>query len=112
MLTEPQLKYLESYCSANGIVYYDLQLEVIDHIAAMIEDLQQKNPLLDFKDAFKQVNAQFRKGDFSMMVKNKKRQLQKRVSRLIEKEFISFFTLPRVILTALLYILALSLPFV
>lgn len=110
MLTNEQIKYLESYCTLNGVHYYDLQLEVIDHIAGMIEDLQQQDPTLDFKTALHQVNAAFTKNDFIAIVKNKKQQLQKKVSKLIEKEFISFFTVPRVILTVLLFAAACSIP--
>ncbi|MFT3933886.1 MAG: hypothetical protein QM726_09750 [Chitinophagaceae bacterium] len=106
MLNDQELKYLESYCVMNGVKYYDLQLEVIDHMATVIEDVQQKAPSINFKEALELANSQFKKSDFSLMIKSKKYQLQKKVSRLIEKEFISFFTVPKIILTAVLYLSA------
>lgn len=110
MLTNEQIKYLENYCNVNGVKYYDLQQEVIDHVAGMIEDLQQENPSLGFKAALEEVNGQFKKSDFSVMVNNKKQLLQKKIAKLIEKEFISFFTWPRAILTILLLAVAISIP--
>jgi hypothetical protein len=110
MLTAEQINDITFYCYTRGVDYYDVQLELVDHLADMIEALQQEQPGLAFKDAVEIAGKQFSKAEFKKIVKSKKKQLRKRVSRLIEKEFLDFFTVPKIVLTATLLLGAWILP--
>ena len=110
MLTQQQVDDIAFYCYTRNVEYYDVQLELVDHIADMIEHWQEANPALSFNEALELAGKQFSDNEFKKVVKSKQRLLQNKVSRLIEKEFISFFTVPKIILTATLFLGALLLP--
>ena len=110
MLTQQQVDDIAFYCYTRNVEYYDVQLELVDHIADIIEHLQKANVTLSFSEALELAGNQFSDDEFKAIVKSKKKSLQKNVSILIEKEFISFFTVPKIILTATLFLGALLLP--
>ena len=110
MLTAEQINDITFYCYTRGVDYYDVQLELVDHLADMIEVLQGNQYDLTFKDALEIAGKQFSEAEFKKIVKSKKKQLRKRVSRLIEKEFLDFFTVPKIVLTATLLFSAWILP--
>lgn len=110
MLTQQQIDDIAFYCYTRNVEYYDVQLELVDHIADMIEDLQKTNTALSFSEALELAGKQFSDEEFKKVVRSKKKLLQKKVSKLIEKEFVSFFTVPKIILTITLILGALLLP--
>ena len=111
MIQQAQVDEIMTFCEANGVTYYDLQVELVDHIADSIEDLQKSNPALPFSDALELAGKQFGNEEFAEIVKSKKISIEKKMSRLIEKEFLSFFTVPRIMITMLLIVVALTSPY-
>lgn len=111
MIQQEQVDEIMAFCEAKGVTYYDVQVELVDHIADSIEDLQKSNPALPFSDALYLAGKQFGNEEFAEIVKSKKRSIEKRMSRLIEKEFLSFFTVPRIMITMLLIVVALTSPY-
>lgn len=53
-LIKEQIKYIDETLSLNGVVYQDVKLELIDHIASDIEEYSENNNS-DFDEAFKAV---------------------------------------------------------
>jgi hypothetical protein len=102
MLEYEQINAITAYCENRGVKYYDVQLELVDHIADMIEYLQKANPELSFSVALELAGKQFSDDQFKMIVKNKKNQLIDRFKRLWWKEFVSYFTVPKISFTLLL----------
>ncbi|MBU3743947.1 MAG: hypothetical protein FGM61_05270 [Sediminibacterium sp.] len=111
MLQQAQVDEIIAFCEAKGVTYYDVQVELVDHIADCIDNLQKLNSALCFTDALHLAGNQFGDEEFADIVKSKKRLIEKRMSRLIEKEFLSFFTIPRVMITLLLFGISLSIPY-
>ncbi len=111
MIQQEQVDEIMAFCEAKGVTYYDIQVELVDHIADSIEDLQKSNPALPFSDALDLAGKQFGNEEFTAIVKSKKRLIEKRMSRLIEKEFLSFFTFPRIMSTILLLSVAITGPY-
>ena len=111
MLTEQQINDIAFYCYQRGVECYDVQLELVDHIADMIEDLQENNLALSFSDALQIAGTQFKDDEFKTIVKSKKQMLKTKISKLIEKEFVAFYTPPKVALTFLVYFIAIYLPY-
>jgi hypothetical protein len=103
MIQQAQVDEIMAFCKAKGVTYYDIQVELVDHIADSIEELQKSNPALPFSDALDIAGKQFDNEEFAAIVKSKKRLIEKRMSRLIEKEFLSFFTIPRILITIFLF---------
>ena len=111
MIQQEQVDEIMAFCKAKGVTYYDIQVELVDHIADSIEELQKSNPALPFSDALDLAGKQFGNEEFTAIVKSKKRLIEKRMSRLIEKEFLSFFTIPRILITIFLLGISLTLPY-
>jgi hypothetical protein len=81
------------------VEWYDLQTELVDHLANAIEAQWQENPKISFEDA---LQIEFKKfGVFGFMDVVEKRQaaLQKRYSKLVWKHFKEFFTIPKIVVT-------------
>jgi len=111
MIPQEQVDEIIAFCEAKGVTYYDVQVELVDHIADCIEALQKSNSALPFSDALDLAGKQFGNEEFTAIVKSKKRLIEKRMSRLIEKEFLSFFTIPRILITLLLLGISLTVPY-
>ena len=79
--------------------WYDLQSELVDHLANAIETQWQENPKLTFDQA---LNTEFKKfGVFGFMDVVEKRQavLSKKYNRLVWQHFKDFFGVPKIVLT-------------
>jgi len=110
MLEQAQINAITIYCEKRGVKYYDVQLELVDHIADIIEDLQKTNPVLSFSEALELAGEQFSIDEFKYIVRSKKDHIEKNISRLIENEFLTFFTIPKIIVTITLFFVAYFVP--
>jgi hypothetical protein len=105
-LTAAQIDRLYEFTRQHYVEWYDLQTELVDHLANAIEAQWQENPKLDFEAA---LNNEFKKfGVFGFMDVIEKRQaaLNKRYNNLIWMHFKTFFKIPQVfgvILSTLLF---------
>ncbi len=98
-LTPQQIDRLYQFTRQHYVEWYDLQTELVDHLANAIEQQWQENPKISFEDA---LNIEFKKfGVFGFMDVVEKRQaaLQKRYSKLVWKHFKEFFTIPKIVVT-------------
>jgi len=84
------------------VEYYDLQTELVDHLANAIELEWESNPTLSFETL---LNKEFKKfGVFGFMdvVEKKQKALAKRYNNWVWNHFKDFFKLPKIIGTVLL----------
>jgi len=135
-LTPEQIDNLFELCEFHNVYYYDVQLELVDHLASAIEQKWETDPELSFEEAVFRVCEQFgvdaffhssyesllppisgkknnRKSEFEAIVEAKEKELRRKYDRLQWKYFGEFFKLPKIILTiaitfALFFILRLS----
>lgn len=135
-LTSEQIEKLFELCELHNVHYYDVQIELVDHIASAVEALWETNPELSFEDAVFQVGEQFGIEPFSHSSYNsilpsitglhfsgesgfeaikdaKEKELRMKYDRLQRKYIGEFFKLPKIILTlaitfALFYVFKLS----
>lgn len=113
-LTNEQIEKLYFFTRQHFVEWYDLQTELVDHLANAIETQWETNPKLTFDEA---LNVEFKKfGVFGFMDVVEKRQaaLSKKYAKIIWKHFKNFFHLPQIIGTfsavgILFYILKISL---
>lgn len=56
-LTEEQITYIENYIKRNGVVYYEVYLEVLDHMILKVEDIMHAEDI-SFGSAFHKVKEQ------------------------------------------------------
>ena len=121
-LTPEQIDELFKLCEFHNVHYYDVQIELVDHIASAIEALWETNPELSFEDAVFQVGEQFgvepftpssydsilpsitglrfsRETGFKAIEIAKEKELRIKYERLQWQYIREFFKLPKIILT-------------
>ena len=121
-LAPEQIDNLFELCEFHNVHYYDVQIELVDHIASAIEVLWEANPELSFEEAVFQVGEQFgiepfshsssnsilpsinglsfsRESGFDAIKEAKEKELRRKYDRLQRKYIGEFFKLPKIILT-------------
>jgi hypothetical protein len=105
MLNEQQTAHLFTFCKRHYIHYYDVQVELVDHLANAIEQQMEKNPDMKFEAALEIAYNNF--GGYKGLQKiqeEKKHLVNRENTRLKWKLFRSYFTLPKALLTAVLFL--------
>ena len=135
-LTSKQIDNLFELCEFHNVHYYDVQIELVDHLASSIEALWETNPELSFEEAAFLVGEQFGidtgfnlaynsllppisgktytgESGFEAIKEAKEKELRRKYDRLQWKYIGEFFKLPKIILTlaisfALFFVLKIS----
>ncbi|MEG1267460.1 MAG: hypothetical protein RSE19_13375 [Myroides sp.] len=102
-LTNQQIDQLFNFTKKHLVEHYDVQVELVDHLANSIEDQWKENPNILFEDALQTEFKKFGIFGFTGLVEQKQVALQNHYWRIIKKEFISFFSIPKVILTVVMF---------
>ncbi|MBK7097092.1 MAG: hypothetical protein IPH58_00340 [Sphingobacteriales bacterium] len=105
MITEEQIQHLHRFCVKHYVRFYDLQLELVDHLVNAIEQKMDEYPKLNFKQALNEVYKGFGIFGFSRIVAERDLALRKNYRKNFTRSFLSYFTPPRVLLTCLIFIL-------
>lgn len=103
-LNQTQIEKLYQFTRQHYVEWYDLQTELVDHLANAIEEQWQQNPKFSFEDA---LQIEFKKfGVFGFMDVVEKRQvaLGKQYNKLVWSYFKDFFSIPKIIGTASAFI--------
>ncbi|WGH74809.1 hypothetical protein P8625_12045 [Tenacibaculum tangerinum] len=98
-LTDQHIKELYTFTRQHYVEHYDVQTELVDHLANDIEQLWEEKPTLSFEQAR---DASFKKfGVFGFMniVEEKQKQLGKKYRTILWKHVKEWFRLPKIILT-------------
>ncbi|RTY92659.1 hypothetical protein EKL98_01420 [Flavobacterium bomense] len=101
-LTHQQIDQLYLFTRQHYVEYYDLQTELVDHLANAIETEWEQNPRPTFDEV---LHKEFRKfGVFGFMdvVESRQVVLGKKYNRIVWSHFKGFFTIPKIILTGFL----------
>ncbi len=98
-LSEIQIIELFSFCKKKGVKHYDLQIEIVDHLASAIEQRWEENPDLSFAEALPSAYREFGIYGFSKFQKIKEKALRKKYTRLQWQYIGEFYRLPKIIMT-------------
>ncbi|MDR6299834.1 hypothetical protein [Mesonia maritima] len=60
-LSAENIQFIQNYLKNSDVVFIDVRLEMTDHVASAIEEKLNKNPELEFYDAFKTYMLQHKK---------------------------------------------------
>jgi len=102
-LTKDQIDKLYKFTRQHYVEWYDLQSELVDHLANDIEQIWTTEPQLTFEQAKLKAFKKFGIFGFMDVVEKKQNAMSKRYFKLIWKEFIQFFTIPKIVLTVSLF---------
>lgn len=98
-LTPEEINDLFSFCEEQDVFHYDLQLELVDHLAAAIEHKWKEKPKFTYDKALWAVFDQFGTSGFRKIRRAKEKELRRKYSRVLWKYMGEFFKLPKIILT-------------
>jgi len=107
-LTEKQIDELYKFTREHYVYHYDVQSELVDHLANDIESIWIDKPKLSFEDAR---NFSFKKfGIFGFMdvIKAKQKQMNKRYWKIILRFAKEWFTVPKIVITFSIFLLFFS----
>ena len=95
-LTTEQINQLYTFTRQPYVEWYDLQTELVDHLANAIEEQWQENPKLSFNEALQNEFKKFGVFGFMDVVEGKQRFLQKKYNQIVWSIVKTFFTLPKI----------------
>ena len=103
-LTENQIETLYKFTRQHYVYHYDVQTELVDHLANDIEEIWQAQPGLSFQDARDKSFKKFGVFGFMEVVEAKEKQMNKRYWKILWRFVKEWFTLPKSLLTILVFI--------
>ncbi|WP_413999718.1 hypothetical protein ACMDB5_03945 [Flavobacterium sp. W1B] len=98
-LTTEQIDQLFVFSRQHFVEWYDLQSELVDHLANAIECQWQKNPKLSFDEALENEFKKFGVFGFMDVVEQRQIALGKKYNSLVWQHFKDFFGIPKIVLT-------------
>ena len=101
-ITAEETKKLFEFCRNHFVNYYDVQIELVDHLASAIEELWKTDADLSFDEALKSTFKKFGIYGFSKIKNQKRKALKRKYNRLMWSYFTEFYRWPKLALTIVL----------
>ncbi len=98
-VTSQQIERLYEFTRQHYVEYYDVQTELVDHLANAIEAHWQTHPETDFEEVLQKEFRKFGVFGFMEVVEQKMGQMSQRYNRILWQKTKEFFTFPKVMLT-------------
>lgn len=98
-LTENNIQNLYKFTRQHFVEYYDVQTELVDHLANDIEQIWKQKPTLTFEQARDISFKKFGVFGFMNVVEEKQKQVGKKYRKILWNLLKQWFTLPKVIIT-------------
>ena len=103
-LTENQIKELYKFTRQHFVEYYDVQSELVDHLANDIEKIWQEKPQMLFEQARDISFKKFGVFGFMEVVEQKQKQMTKKYWRILFQFVKGWFTIPKVVITSTVFL--------
>jgi hypothetical protein len=101
-LTSEQVAKLYAYCHKMEIYDFDVQIEIVDHLASAIEKQGDSDSTMTFGWALKNILQRFGKNGLKKMERQFVKQMKLNFNRILFIYFIEFYRIPKIIITVLL----------
>jgi len=98
-ITNNETQFLFEFCRKHYVYHYDLQVELVDHLASSIEEQWKEKPELSFENALLNSFRKFGIHGFSKIKEQKQKELRKKYNRLLWKYLFDFFSWPKIVMT-------------
>lgn len=98
-LTEEQIDMLYVFTREHYVEHYDLQTELVDHLANDIEEIWKVKPAISFHDAKNMAFKKFGVFGFMEVVEQKQKQMTRKYWRILWRFMKEWFTIPKIICT-------------
>lgn len=103
LITPAQIESLFKFCRKHYVHYYDLQTELVDHLATGIEEKMRQQPGITFEQALDAVYKGFGYSGFAKIVAERTAQMQKPNGKIRRRFFWAYFTWPKLAFTLFLF---------
>lgn len=103
-LNEQEINFIFDFTKKHYVEFYDVQVELVDHLANAIEAQWVENSAISFEDALQIEFKKFGIFGFTGLVEQKQAELQKYYNKMLWNEVLKFVSIPKVIFTISLYI--------
>ena len=97
ILTNEQIESLFTFCRRHFVYYYDVQVELVDHLANAVESEMKTNPKLSFENALDKVHGGFGIMGFAPLVAEKEKMAVIKGRRLLWNFFKIQFKWPKIL---------------
>ena len=98
-LTDSQIEHIYSFTKMHYVEWYDVQTELVDHLANGIENEWKINPNISFNQALNNEFKKFGVFGFSDLIEKKTNALNKQYRKQVFKCFKAYFKFPKIIAT-------------
>ena len=98
-ITQEETEQLFQFCRRHYVYHYDVQIELVDHLATAIEEQWEQNPKLSFDEGLKNSFKKFGIYGFSKIKSQKEKELRRKYNRLLWHFMLDFYRWPKVITT-------------
>ncbi|WP_405563753.1 hypothetical protein [Polaribacter sp. Asnod6-C07] len=102
-LTNLQIENLYKFTRKHYVEHYDVQTELVDHLANDIEQILEENPKLTFENARDKSFKKFGIFGFMDVVDAKQKQLSKKYYKVLFTIMKEWFSIPKIIITASIF---------
>ena len=106
-LSEKQIQQLYKFTRQHYVEYYDVQTELVDHLANDIEHIWQEQPKLSFEDAKTISFKKFGVFGFMDVLEARSKALNIKYWKLVWKIFKQFFNAPHIIISISIFLILL-----
>jgi hypothetical protein len=104
-LSPSQIEYINHYVVSKDIKWYELQMELTDHLVMEMERIWEQSPELSFHQVMNQAERLFGRNGFKEIENERKMILQKEFNRQMRKMVAEFLNFPKIIGSVLIGIL-------
>ncbi|WP_319591307.1 hypothetical protein [uncultured Draconibacterium sp.] len=98
-ITQEETEQLFQFCRRHYVYHYDVQIELVDHLATAIEGQWEQNTKLSFDEGLKNSFKKFGIYGFSKIKSQKEKELRRKYNRLLWHFMLDFYRWPKVITT-------------
>ncbi|PQJ76873.1 hypothetical protein [Polaribacter glomeratus] len=102
-LSTEQIQELYIFTRKHYVEYYDVQTELVDHLANDIEQISEENPNLSFEQARDTSFKKFGVFGFMDIVESRQKQLGKKYNKILWSIMKEWFTIPKIMITASIF---------
>jgi len=103
-LTENQIDELYKFTREHYVYFYDVQSELVDHLANDIEEIWVDKPKLSFEDARDTSFKKFGIFGFMDVIDAKQKAMNKRYWKIILRFAKEWFTVPKIVITLAVFL--------
>src|SRR5690625_6961258 len=107
-VNQKEIEQLYDFTRQHYVEYFDLQTELVDHLATGIEKNWQENPEMDFEKNLQQEFKKFGVFGFMKVIESHQKAMNKRYWKIIRREVKNELAKPKVLFLKILLFFILS----